>query len=117
MAGGRYQPGVEAEAGEHADQDFRHFPDTHIVRADARMAHIVDQPRDETVALGVDVGEDGGKPRIGAHAAQSISAWARPSSPRMRRPRAIRARRDTMASHTQIPANRKLAPPRLLAAQ
>src|SRR5678815_4642757 len=51
MAGGRYQPRVEAEAGEHSDQNLRRFPDAHIVRADARMAHIVDQPLDETVAL------------------------------------------------------------------
>ena len=81
MAGGRYQPGVEAKAGEHADQDVGDFLDADIVRADARMTHIVDQPRDETVALRVDMGEDGGKPRIGAHAPQSISARARPSSP------------------------------------
>jgi len=60
MALGRYQPCLETELVEHADQQISDLLDSDVMGADAWMPDIVDQPLQEAVAVGIDVSEDVG---------------------------------------------------------
>src|ERR1700733_13956642 len=66
---------LHAETRQHVDKQGCHFADAHVLCTDAWMAHIVHQPFDKAVSIGLDMRKDRGEAVFGlSHAQGPFSA-------------------------------------------